>query len=80
MNNLTNYDLSLLAAALRGFIHKSRESIDFYIEKDDAMMLLTAMKERDRAQELLTRMLAAEDKFYAEEDGVSDSVGLQEWV
>jgi hypothetical protein len=44
MNNLTNYDLSLLGAALRGFIHKTGETIDFYIEDDNAMML--AMKEQ----------------------------------
>jgi hypothetical protein len=72
MNDLTNHDLCLLAAALRGFIHKSRESVDYYIENDDAMMLLTVMKERDRAKELLNRVLAAEDKFYAEGS-------LQEW-
>ena len=33
MNNLTNYDLSLLSAALRGFIHKTGETIHFYIAK-----------------------------------------------
>jgi len=66
MNDLTNYDLCLLGAALRGFINKSRESVDYYIENDDAMMLLTVMKERNHAKELLNRVLAAEDKFYAE--------------
>jgi len=66
MNDLTNHDLSLLAAALRGFIHKSDESADFYIEEDEAMMLLYTMKEKKRASALLRRVLIAEDKFYAE--------------
>jgi hypothetical protein len=69
MNNLTNYDLSLLGAALRGFIHKTGETIDFYIEDDNAMMLLATMKEQRHARELLRRVLIAEDRFYEEEDG-----------
>jgi hypothetical protein len=69
MNNLTNYDLSLLSAALRGFIHKTGETIDFYIENDNAMMLLATMKEQRHARELLKRVLIAEDRFYEEEDG-----------
>ena len=69
MNNLTNYDLSLLGAALRGFIHKTGETIDFYIEDDNAMMLLATMKEQRHARELLKRVLIAEDRFYEEEDG-----------
>ena len=69
MNNLTNYDLSLLSAALRGFIHKTGETIDFYIENDNAMMLLATMKEQRHARELLKRVLIAEDRFYDEEDG-----------
>ena len=69
MNNLTNYDLSLLSAALRGFIHKTGETIDFYIEDDNAMMLMATMKEQRHARELLKRVLIAEDRFYEEEDG-----------
>lgn len=69
MNNLTNYDLSLLGAALRGFIHKTGETIDFYIEDDNAMMLMATMKEQRHARELLKRVLIAEDRFYEEEDG-----------
>jgi hypothetical protein len=69
MNTLTNYDLSLLSAALRGFIHKTGETIDFYIENDNAMMLLATMKEQRHARELLKRVLIAEDRFYEEEDG-----------
>jgi hypothetical protein len=69
MNDLTNYDLSLLSAALRGFIHKTGETIDFYIEDDNAMMLLATMKEQRHARELLKRVLIAEDRFYEEEDG-----------
>jgi hypothetical protein len=69
MNDLTNYDLSLLGAALRGFIHKTGETIDFYIEDDNAMMLLATMKEQRHARELLRRVLIAEDRFYEEEDG-----------
>jgi hypothetical protein len=69
MNDLTNYDLSLLGAALRGFIHKTGETIDFYIEDDNAMMLLATMKEQRHARELLKRVLIAEDRFYEEEDG-----------
>jgi hypothetical protein len=69
MNTLTNYDLALLAAALRGYIHKTGETIDFYVENDNAMMLLGTMKEKKHARELLTRVLVAEDRFYAEEDG-----------
>ena len=69
MNNLTNYDLSLLSAALRGFIHKTGETIDFYIEDDNAMMLMATMKEQRHARELLRRVLIAEDRFYEEEDG-----------
>jgi hypothetical protein len=69
MYDLTNYDLSLLAAALRGFIHKSDESADYYVEENDAMMLLSVMKEQKRARALLVHVLAAEDRFYAEEDG-----------
>jgi hypothetical protein len=69
MNNLTNYDLSLLGAALRGFIHKTGETIDFYIEDDNAMMLMATMKEQRHARELLRRVLIAEDRFYEEEDG-----------
>ena len=69
MNDLTNYDLSLLGAALRGFIHKTGETIDFYIENDNAMMLLATMKEQRHARELLKRVLIAEDRFYEEEDG-----------
>jgi hypothetical protein len=69
MNNLTNYDLSLLGAALRGFIHKTGETIDFYIEDDNAMMLMATMKEQRHARELLKRVLIAEDRFYDEEDG-----------
>jgi hypothetical protein len=69
MNDLTNYDLSLLGAALRGFIHKSGETIDFYIEDDNAMMLLYTMKEQRHARALLRRVLIAEDKFYAEDEG-----------
>ena len=69
MNTLTNYDLSLLGAALRGFIHKTGETIDFYIENDNAMMLLATMKEQRHARELLRRVLIAEDRFYEEEDG-----------
>jgi hypothetical protein len=66
---LTNYDLSLLGAALRGFIHKTGETIDFYIEDDNAMMLMATMKEQRHARELLKRVLIAEDRFYDEEDG-----------
>ena len=69
MNTLTNYDLSLLSAALRGYIHKTGETIDFYIENDNAMMLLATMKEQRHARELLKRVLIAEDRFYEEEDG-----------
>lgn len=69
MNNLTNYDLSLMSAALRGFIHKTGETIDFYIEDDNAMMLMATMKEQRHARELLKRVLIAEDRFYEEEDG-----------
>ena len=69
MNDLTNHDLSLLGAALRGYIHKSDESADFYIEEDEAMMLLYTMKEQRRARALLRRVLIAEDKFYAEDEG-----------
>jgi hypothetical protein len=69
MNDLTNYDLCLLGAALRGFIHKSDESADYYIEENDAMMLLTVMREKKAAHELLRRVLIAEDKFYAEDEG-----------
>ena len=69
MNTLTNYDLSLLSAALRGFIHKTGETIDFYIEDDNAMMLMATMKEQRHARELLRRVLIAEDRFYEEEDG-----------
>lgn len=69
MNTLTNYDLSLLGAALRGFIHKTGETIDFYIEDDNAMMLMATMKEQRHARELLKRVLIAEDRFYEEEDG-----------
>jgi hypothetical protein len=69
MNDLTNYDLSLLGAALRGFIHKTGETIDFYIEDDNAMMLMATMKEQRHARELLKRVLIAEDRFYEEEDG-----------
>ena len=69
MNDLTNHDLSLLAAALRGFIHKSDESADYYIEENERMMLLTVMKEQKRARALLRRVLIAEDKFYAEDEG-----------
>jgi hypothetical protein len=69
MNDLTNYDLSLLGAALRGFIHKTGETIDFYIENDNAMMLMATMKEQRHARELLRRVLIAEDRFYEEEDG-----------
>jgi hypothetical protein len=69
MNDLTNYDLSLLGAALRGFIHKTGETIDFYIEDDNAMMLMATMKEQRHARELLRRVLIAEDRFYEEEDG-----------
>jgi hypothetical protein len=54
MNDLTNYDLSLLGAALRGFIHKTGETIDFYIEDDNAMMLMATMKEQRHARELLS--------------------------
>lgn len=69
MNTLTNYDLSLLGAALRGFIHKTGETIDFYIEDDNAMMLMATMKEQRHARELLKRVLIAEDRFYEEEGG-----------
>ncbi len=69
MNDLTNHDLSLLGAALRGFIHKSDESADYYVEQYDAMMLLSVMKEQRRARALLRRVLIAEDKFYAEDEG-----------
>lgn len=69
MNTLTNYDLSLLGAALRGFICKSEALAVYYTEEDDAMMLLTVMKEQRHARELLKRVLIAEDRFYEEEDG-----------
>lgn len=69
MNDLNHNDLSLLAAALRGFIHNSDKAIDYYVDECYATMLLSSMKEQRHARELLKRVMIAEDRFYEEEDG-----------
>jgi hypothetical protein len=72
MNDLNGDDLCLLGAALRAFMHNSDKSIAFYVDENDAAMLLVCAKEKKAAHELLTRVLAAEDDFYVEGS-------LQEW-
>jgi hypothetical protein len=69
MENLTNYDLSTLRAALNGLIATRDESIKHWLERDDADMLLACMKEQKRAQRLLQMVIKAEDDFYEYEDG-----------
>ena len=69
MNDLNHNDLALISAALRGFIHSTGESIDHYVDSDNATMLLCSMKEEKYARELLRRVLDAENRCYEEHLG-----------
>lgn len=69
MENLTNYDLATLAAALRTYVNDKDWEVKHYMDASKADMLMLSMKERERAKDLLERVKMAEDRFYREEDG-----------
>jgi len=69
VENLTNYDLATLIAALRGYVDDKDWAIKHYMDESKADMLMLCMKERERAKDLLERVKIAEDRFYRGEDG-----------
>jgi hypothetical protein len=64
MKNWNATDLTIVAGALRGFIHGSEDSMEIYLNHEEAEMVMLSLLEKRRAERLLAEVLDAQDEYY----------------